>query len=159
MKRFQYVVYVLLAVLMLVNLIVTGIIQYEYALLKSGGEATGCFVSGSCGTVANSQYSSLFGIPLPILGFIGFGVALILLLLLLLPSLQQWSKHLLILNAISMTIGGVGAAYFIYLQYYVIGAFCTYCTIVDTIMIVAAILFWIVSYKNIYGISTTKASK
>jgi uncharacterized membrane protein len=69
-----------------------------------------------CGQVLQSRYATVFGIPLALFGF---GYYLLVGAILLLR--RRW---LLII-----TLAGLSASvYFFYLQYFVIGAICLYCT-------------------------------
>lgn len=85
---------------------------------------TSCPLSGGCDLVIASPYSKINGIPLSILGIIGFALILI-------------SFRMKIKKAI-FALGIIGIATIIYLQYlqiFNIGAICSYCTLAHALYI------------------------
>ncbi len=112
----------LLATFIAVALI--GFSDSSFLLAKrlSGGPIP-CFITTGCDTVSLSSYSTLWGIPLA-----GWGVAFYLGIGFL--TLLYWDtkkEYLLKLIFTGTFIGFVMSAYFMYLQKFVIGAFCVYC--------------------------------
>lgn len=115
-------------------------------------ESDTCFRNGtslgSCAAVQNTKYSVLFGVSTALVG-VGY-FTLLLLLFLLLFLLQKWhpavfekTKNLFRIVLTILIIGGVfGAAYFIFLQFVVINSICTYCMVIDVLMILMGGLFW-----------------
>ena len=84
-----------------------------------------CLIGSGCDTVTNSPYSKLFGIHLAVYGM-AFYLAVGIITLLYFDTKKILFVHLI------MPITGVGflmSLYFIYVQKFLIGAFCTYCII------------------------------
>ena len=84
-----------------------------------------CFLFEGCNIVAGSPYSHVFGIPLPTFGVLFYGIAIIFMVLL-------WRHFGKILMGIALLWGIVGflfSLYFIFLQGFIIQAFCIYCLI------------------------------
>lgn len=76
-----------------------------------------------CNTVANSQYSRLFGIPLAEYGVLFFGMLFVLAAL----ELVLFDRLLRrVLQGVAL-IGVISSIYFTALQIFFIGAFCIYC--------------------------------
>jgi len=90
-----------------------------------------CNLNEGCGVVENSVYSETFGIKNADYGVAIFIFAIILTLLHLKNPTENKKNliHLIIL------IGASIAIYFIYLQIFVLKAFCKYCMVVDTALI------------------------
>ena len=82
--------------------------------------------SGGCATVVASPHSVLFGMPLAYLGVVYYVVILIASVLLLRGLRHRYAAHALF--AITV-FGALDSVYFLYLQGYVINAFCIYCII------------------------------
>lgn len=76
-----------------------------------------------CNTVATSQYSRLFGVPLAELGILFYSIVFVLAALELVIFDQLLRR---VLQALSL-IGILFSLYFTFIQKFVIGAFCTYC--------------------------------
>ena len=76
-----------------------------------------------CNTVASSQYSYLFGIPLAQYGVLFYGILFVLSAL----ELAIFNRLLRrVLQGISI-VGVLASLYFTFVQTFVIGAFCIYC--------------------------------
>lgn len=81
-----------------------------------------CTTSG-CEEVLTSSYAVIFGIPLAVLGMIYYGI----LIMLLIAYWDTGSARFLRIAAYA-TIGGIAASvYFMYLQAWVLNAYCQYC--------------------------------
>lgn len=92
---------------------------------KTLGGPIPCFAGTGCDTVANSPYSKLFGIPLAVYGM-AYYLAVGFITLLYLDTKKVLFARLI------LPITGVGflmSLYFIYVQKFLIGAFCVYCVI------------------------------
>ncbi len=123
-------------------------------------ESDTCFRNGtslgSCAAVQNTKYSVLFGISTALVGILYF--TLLLLLFLLLFLLQKWhpavfekTKNVFRIVLTILIIGGVfGAAYFIFLQLVVINNICTYCLVIDILMLLVGGLF-LASRKTLFA--------
>ncbi|HLA22984.1 MAG TPA: vitamin K epoxide reductase family protein [Candidatus Nanoarchaeia archaeon] len=101
-----------------------------------------CDVTEGCYIVKNSTYNSLlFGIPNEYLGLIFFSV-------MTLTALSHMYKPRKIKeNAITggVLISFLFALYSLYLQEFIIGAYCRYCTLMDisiVLSLLVLILFW-----------------
>lgn len=76
-----------------------------------------------CNTVATSQYSRLFGVPLAELGVLFYSIVFVLAALEIVIFDQLLRR---VLQALSL-VGILSSLYFTFIQKFVIGAFCTYC--------------------------------
>ncbi len=82
--------------------------------------------SGGCATVAASPYAVMFGVPLAYLGVLYYVAVLIFLVALLRGFRHTYASHALVgITA----FGAIDSVYFLYLQGFVINAFCVYCII------------------------------
>jgi uncharacterized membrane protein len=84
-----------------------------------------CFIFDGCNTVAKSPYAYVFGIPLPAFGLIFYGVMLGIFGALVFIR-RNIVKTLFLLGGL---VGFLFSLWFVYLQGFVIGAFCIYCLI------------------------------
>lgn len=101
-----------------------------------------CIGSNGCGIVQNSSYSSVAGIPVALLGLVGY-VAILGLLLLEYRGGQLADNTPLILFGLTL-LGVAYSAYLTYLELFVILAICLYCVASAVIM---AALFGIAVYR------------
>ena len=112
------------------------------SVVELGGGVPVCGPLRGCETVAQSEYSRLWGIPVAV-----FGVVLSLLLLSL--ALAWWRSNLygLLLAHYGLSLAGViFEVYFIYLQIFVIHAVCVWCTSYGLSLLlrfVIAVVVWI----------------
>ncbi len=93
------------------------------------GIAPTCGVLHGCDVVAKSSYSRLFGIPLAYLGLLYFVVGAML------GGLMQTSK---VWEKVAIFYGAIGAlvfCYSLYVQSVLIGAYCVYCVLMATSML------------------------
>ena len=128
--------------------------QFHYALLDKqnnpSAELLPCTLGESfnCDLVNSSPYSELFGIPVAFLGFLFY------LFLFISCGVCFWKKEyatkIMILAHIMVIIGVLFSAYLFYIAYFVIGALCPYCIIMDTLNITLLILTKIAAEKK-YG--------
>jgi uncharacterized membrane protein len=90
-----------------------------------------CNIQGlsDCNTIVTGQYSRLFGIPLAELGVLFYSILFVLAALELF-IFDQFLRR--VLQAISL-IGIIASLYFVFLQAFVIRAFCIYCLTSATI--------------------------
>lgn len=76
-----------------------------------------------CNTVATSQYSRLFGVPIAELGVLFYSIVFVLAALEIVIFDQLLRR---VLQALSL-IGILFSLYFTFIQKFIIGAFCIYC--------------------------------
>ena len=128
-----------------------GLLDASFLTFKHyvGGDIK-CFVVSGCDVVVNSQYSILFGIlPLALLGVVFYFTALLLAFLVS----ETDSKKLKRLLWGWSGLGVLSSMWFLYVQAFVLKAYCFYCllSIVNTILIfgvVSTILFLDKNPKN-----------
>ena len=98
---------------------------------------TFCTFGDSCGNVQNSDYGTLFGMPVSLFGTFSFS----LLLLLYLVSLKTPSFE--VYFVFSSIIGSLFSLYFIFIQFFLLHAFCSSCLIVDGSALLILLLFFL----------------
>lgn len=129
----------------LIVLALIGFTDSAYLLAKRiSGAPIPCFITSGCDTVSKSPYSVLFGVPLSAWGvifYLGIGF---------LAILYIDTKNLLVAKLIpfATTLGFLSSLYFIYVQKFLIGAFCIYC-ILSAIVSTLLFVFGVVVYRNI----------
>ena len=128
----------ILAVLDLIGLaIATYLSSVELA-----GELPYCGPLHGCETVAQSEYSWIAGLPVAV-----YGVALSLILFTLAMAWRRTNLYGLLLAHYGLSLAGVlFEAYFMYLQVFVIGAVCVWCTSYGLSLVarfVIALVVWI----------------
>lgn len=86
---------------------------------------TMCLGSGDCATVNASKYSEIYGIPLGVIGLVGYaGIFLVLWLEKNHPLFKDYGNML----AMGMSFAGfIYSIYLTYLEIYVIKAICPFC--------------------------------
>jgi uncharacterized membrane protein len=128
----------ILAVLDVVGL---AIATYLSVVELQGGVPV-CGPIKGCEEVARSEYSRIAGIPVAV-----FGVALSLVLLTLAVAWWRTDLYVLLLAHYGLSLAGViFEAYFIYIQIFVIGAVCIWCTSYGLSLIarfVIALVVWV----------------
>ena len=92
---------------------------------QANAAAIPCSIQGlsDCGPVIGSEYSHLFGIPLASLGVFFYGVLFILAAL----ELIVFDRFLRRALQAASLVGVIASLYFVFLQAFVIQAFCAYC--------------------------------
>jgi len=116
-------------ILIIVNIVFSGIIFY-WSLSGSSF----CTFGEGCEQVQNSEYSTFFGIPLSLLGLLSF----IFLLYLYIHGHKSDTAHYLF--RLTVFVGFIFALYLIFLQIFILQAFCSSCMIVDVSSIILFIL-------------------
>jgi uncharacterized membrane protein len=118
------------------------------------GASLSCGESSGCEAVKNSQYASLFGVPMPVGGLLIYSV---LLALAIFQNHNQisargWSPFVA-LAAFGISLAGVlYSAYLTYIELYVIYAVCRWCVASAAIM-VAIFLLSIFNLRNSNNLS------
>jgi len=99
----------------------------------------GCLLSEGCDTVLNSEFSSIFGIPLAFLGYAYYLICVIGI------TAYIQSENPKILNGLFLVnlSGFAFSVWLVYLQAFVLNAFCTWClfSAVVTTLLVAILAF------------------
>ena len=94
------------------------------AVVEVGGGVPSCGPLHGCEEVARSEYSRIGGVPVAV-----FGVGLSLVLLTLALAWWRTNLYALLLAHYGLSLAGVlFEAYFLYLELFVIGAICVWCT-------------------------------
>ncbi len=110
-------------ILAVLDVIGLGIALYLSVVELQGGVPV-CGPIHGCEEVARSEYSRIGGIPVAV-----FGVVLSLVLLSLAVAWWKTDLYVLLLAHYGLSLAGViFEAYFLYLQVFVIGAVCIWCT-------------------------------
>ena len=129
--------------LILAALDVTGLLIATYlAVVEVGGGLPECGPLKGCAQVAASEYSRIGGVPVAVYG-------VVLSLVLLTTAIAWWRTNLygLLLAHYGLSLAGVlFEAYFIYVQVFVIGAVCVWCSAYGLSLIlrfVIAFAIWI----------------
>ncbi|MAG24368.1 hypothetical protein CMI47_02215 [Candidatus Pacearchaeota archaeon] len=123
----------LILILILLNVFLAAFIIYTEST-----ETYVCAKGFSCESVLNSKYSETFGIKTSYLGLTYFLVLLLTYTLTYHKKIPQ--KYFTILAA----IGALYAIYFLYIQAFVLKAFCSNCLVVD----IAAIIIFALSLNK-----------
>ena len=128
-------------------------LKYKYQILKilflialvtsvamSLEEKTGfCGIESGCEKVENTIYAKTFGIA-----NYWFGIAIFAFLVALIDShIEKPSKHGEEVLKWSIIIGSIISLYFLYLQQYIIHAYCKYCIVIDTSLIIATVIYFL----------------
>jgi uncharacterized membrane protein len=117
-----------IAVLAVVGLGIAGYLTYvHYA-----GVHVLCAASGGCETVQTSSYAKLAGIPVPVLGLVGYAG--------ILASLLHRGETGRLLTAGLALVGFGFSLYLTYLELFVIKAICQWCVGSAVVMTVIAVL-------------------
>lgn len=86
-----------------------------------------CTSGGGCETVQESSYAELAGIPVALLGLLGFVAVLVLV---------AWDSELARTLAAAIALTAVGfAVYLVLLQAFVIDAWCVWCLVNDLVIV------------------------
>jgi uncharacterized membrane protein/predicted DsbA family dithiol-disulfide isomerase len=117
---------ILLRVVALVGLAVSSLLLVDYL-----GEPLVCG-AGGCGTVRESRFASILGLPTPAFGVALFGAALVLSLI---P--RRWARGLL---AVAGAAGALAGVAFLVIQIAVLKAICPYCVVADVAGILLGVL-------------------
>jgi len=133
----------LLNIFLLLSMV--GVIDSFYLTYShlSGGEA-GCFLVEGCDLVLTSQYSEFLGIPVALFGLIYYLFIFLGFLYYNFRGGEKLSKILLF----STFAGILASLWFVYLQAFVIKAYCSYCLVSALTSILLFILAMYVLKRN-----------
>lgn len=127
----------------IIALSLVGFTDAAFLLAKRlSGTPIPCFITSGCDTVSQSPYSVMFGVPLSawgVLFYLGTGF---------LALITLTTKNILATKLIPLatTLGFLSSCYFMYVQKFLIGAFCIYCivsAVISTILFVLGL--WVYS--------------
>lgn len=99
-----------------------------------------CSVARGCETVLTSQFATIAGLPVALLGLFFY---IFFFVLLIMYKQTKHQVYLLILFLMT-TLGALGAAGFIFVQGFILHAFCQYCMVSDSITILLFLLILVV---------------
>lgn len=88
-----------------------------------------CTITNGCETVLTSSYSTLFGVPIALVGALYY-LGLIILSLLLLTNPKRMFLNGLLLLSMS---GALISLVLLYIQFFILKTYCQYCLISETI--------------------------
>lgn len=129
-KRLQQIMIVLAIIGLLVSIYMT---VYKF----TGNEAM-CIGSGGCSEVNSSRYSEINGIPVAILGILGYAMILALLFLERRPGFFRENGTMLQFGVSLM--GFLFTLYLIYVEVALIGAYCPFCLTSQAVMTIIFII-------------------
>jgi uncharacterized membrane protein len=126
--------------LCLLGIFVAGYLAWSYV----GESDPYCGGSGSCADVQNSSYAKVAGVPVPVIGLVGYMVLLGLSLLRGRVS-EELDFYLPVLSFGAALIGVLYSAYLTYIEAYVLLAWCYWC--VGSAVIMTAI--WVLTMVDL----------
>lgn len=98
-----------------------------------------CVITTSCEAVTTSSYSKLAGIPVALLGSFNYLLIIILSVAVLDTKRTQWLRRLAGWTA----VGFVFTLYFLFVQAFILQAYCVYCLIsagISTVLFITGIM-------------------
>ncbi len=108
------------------------------AFLKFTGAVAACSDIGDCEAVNNSKYAEIGGIPLALLGLLGY--LAILAFLVLEPRFPSWRDGLH-LGVFGFTLAGtIYSVYLTYIEIFVLQAICPYCVVSAVVMLLLFVI-------------------
>jgi len=125
----------------MVAAILGALISIYMTIFKLTANEAMCLGNGGCSTVNSSPYSEIYGIPVSIVGLLGY---LAIIIVLILENYVNFFKENGPLLEFGMgLVGVVYSAYLTYLELYVIHAICPFCVssaIVITLCLIFALI-------------------
>lgn len=100
-----------------------------------------CLGNGDCSTVNASRYSTIYGIPVSLLGMIAYLAIIVLLVMELKNMLTRENSNLLVFGL--SLVGVLFSAYLTYIELYVIFAICPFCVasaVIITLIFIISII-------------------
>ncbi len=129
-KNLKYGILLVLAIISLLSSLILSFIPTQ-EFCDVGGE--------SCGIVHNSPYGHVFGIQNSYYGVVIF----LFLSLLIYSQIKKPNNTKRNLIQLMIIAGSLIAIYFLYLQHFIIEAYCSYCIIVDfSVLVSLGIIIW-----------------
>lgn len=96
-----------------------------------------CNIGGGCDIVKNSTYASTFGIKNYYYGIVVFTFLIIITLM----HIHKKSDNKYRILALGLLTSSAIAIYFIFLQIFILKAFCSFCMVVDISILIATAVF------------------
>ena len=124
--------------IMLVLAIVGLLVSIYMTIYKFSGNEAMCIGSGGCSEVNSSRYSEINGIPVAILGILGYATILALLFLESRPGFFQENGTMLQFGV--SLLGFLFTLYLIYVEVALIGAYCPFCLTSQAVMTIIFII-------------------
>ena len=122
----------------IMTLALIGLVDSTYlATTHYLGQDVACSVIKGCELVLTSKYATVFGVPIAVGGIIYYGTIFLCLYYFKVSGDSRFLKAF----TLALATGAIATAYFLYLQFAVIGAICQYCMIsafATTIMVLVA---------------------
>lgn len=131
----------------IVGFIASFVLTYDKIhVLKNPNYDPGCNINPilSCGSVMKTEQASLFGVPNPVFGLVGFAVLTTLGICLLAGTL--FKRWLWVGLQAGVTLGVIFMHYLFFQGVYRIGAICPWCFVVWMVMIPC---FWLLTVHNL----------
>jgi uncharacterized membrane protein len=134
-------------------------LTYAHYQIRTANVGGVCFDAPGigCGSVLESAYSEVVGIPLALIGLVGFAVILALAIARYLYTDKGFTKNLRLPLLLFTSIGVGVAIYCTYLEFFVLYEICPYCMLAHVMIILTALVMFI-AYKPylrlLYGDST-----
>jgi uncharacterized membrane protein len=114
-----------------------GVADAVYLTVKHfTGEAVPCSIVEGCEQVLTSSYAEIFGVPLAAFGALAYFTAFSLAILAAFGNHRMWT-----LLGIQVVLMAIFTAWLVYLQAFVIEAFCQFCLISAAITLVLLAIF------------------
>ncbi|MBL7045256.1 MAG: vitamin K epoxide reductase family protein [Parcubacteria group bacterium] len=139
-------------ILIILVLSIIGITDSTYLTIKHYTHSDiNCSILDGCNIVTTSTYSTVFGMPVALLGIIFYISIFILVFLLSNKGKKKLLKSLFVIS----TTGFLMSMWFVYAQAFILNSYCLYCLISavlsTTIFILSGIMM--LKYKNIKEIN------
>jgi len=121
-----------------------GVADAVYLTVKHfTGEAVPCSVVEGCEQVLTSSYAEVFGIPLAAFGALAYFTAFSLAILAAFGNRRMWN-----LFGVQVVLMAMFSAWLVYLQAFVIEAFCQFCLISAAITFILITIFLVSRFSR-----------
>ncbi len=121
-----------------------GVADAVYLTVKHfTGEAVPCSIVEGCEQVLTSSYAEIFGVPLAAFGALAYFTAFSLAILAAFGNRRMWT-----LFGIQVVLMAIFTAWLVYLQAFVIEAFCQFCLISAAITLVLLAIFLVSKFSR-----------
>lgn len=107
------------------------------------GEAVPCSIVEGCEQVLTSSYAEIFGVPLAAFGALAYFTAFSLAILAAFGNRRMWT-----LFGVQVGLMAIFTAWLVYLQAFVIEAFCQFCLISAAITLILVTIFLISRFSR-----------